>query len=116
MKKFEVGKIYVDFKHCGIGYDECVYAQYYLIDRKSEKSIWVSKAEVNICLYGKDLMSKEEAINIDPVKLCFDEEVYRSKLYISDRDQDEFFYYNDPRYTFKDYVNVNYCKEIGGDK
>lgn len=115
MKKFEVGKIYVNFDHCGIGYDECVYAEYYLIERKSEKSIWARKAVINICLYGKDIISKEDAINIDPEKLSFSE-INRSKLYISDRDNDEYFYYNDPRYTCKDYINVNYCKEVGGNK
>lgn len=115
MTKFEVGKIYVKFKQCGIGYDENVYAEYFLIERKSEKSIWARKAEVNICLYGNDIMSREEAINIDPAKLAFSE-INRSKLNVSDRDNDEYFYYNDPRFTFKDYVNVNYCKEVGGDK
>jgi len=109
-KTFEVGKIYVNFKHCGIGYDECVYAEYYLIERKSEKSIWARKAVVNICIYGKDIMSKDEAINIDPVLLYFSE-INRSKLNKSDDSGDEYFYYNDPRYTFKEYININYCKE-----
>ena len=71
MKKFEVGKIYVDFEHKGLGYDECLYAHYYLIERKSDKSIWIKHAYRTLIYYSIIYMDKEEAINIDPAKLKF---------------------------------------------
>ena len=52
-KKFEIGKIYLHTHGCGIGYDECVWRDYYLITRKSEKSIWWKKITLAKILYGK---------------------------------------------------------------
>ena len=59
-KKFEVGKIYADRKGCGCGYDECVWNDYYLITRKSEKSIWWKKITKATILYGEKIDEKPD--------------------------------------------------------
>lgn len=111
--KFEVGKIYVQFDHSGIAWDHCCIAHYYLIERKSDKSIWTRQAWKPVEMWGKDIMSKEEAINIDPATLEFTD-IQRSKLGISESSGTEYFYYKDK--SIKRYVNVCYCNEVGGNK
>ena len=59
-KKFEVGKIYVNEHGCGIGYDECVWNDYYLITRKTEKSIWWKKITKAKIYYGKIIEEKPD--------------------------------------------------------
>ena len=59
-KKFEEGKIYVNEHGCGIGYDECVWRDYYLITRKTEKSIWWKKITLAKIHYGKIIEEKPD--------------------------------------------------------
>ena len=59
-KKFEVGKIYLHTRGSGIGYDECVWREYYLITRKTEKSIWWKKITLAKILYGKIIDEKPD--------------------------------------------------------
>ena len=60
MEKFEVGKIYSYKRGSGCGYDECRYYDYYLITRKTEKSIWYKRISVAVELYGKDTNEKAD--------------------------------------------------------
>ena len=60
MEKFEVGKIYSYKKGSGCGYDECISYNYYLITRKTEKSIWWKKISVSVEVYGKAVDEKAD--------------------------------------------------------
>ena len=60
MEKFEVGKIYSYKKGSGCGYDECISYDYYLITRKTEKSIWYKRISVAVEVYGKDINEKAD--------------------------------------------------------
>ena len=53
MEKFEVGKIYSYERGSGSGYDKCRDCDYYLITRKTEKSIWYKRISVAVESYGK---------------------------------------------------------------
>ena len=67
-KKFEVGKIYVHDHGCGVGYDECVWNDYYLITRKTEKSIWWKKITLAKILYGKIIDEKPDFSKFETTK------------------------------------------------
>ena len=60
MEKFEIGKIYSYKRGSGIGYDECIFYDYYLITRKTEKSIWWKKISVVVELYDKAVDEKAD--------------------------------------------------------
>ena len=60
MEKFEIGKIYSYKRGSGIGYDECFFYDYYLITRKTEKSIWWKKISVVVESYGKAVDEKAD--------------------------------------------------------
>ena len=115
MKKFEVGKIYVDFTGFGCAYDRTDYAEYWYVERKTDKSIWLRRAIKIISQWGTDYMSKEEALEIDINKLAFDG-ARRFKLKI-DYDYTD---YNNPtpdhEYVYSPtddtYINIKYLKEV----
>ena len=109
MKQFETGKIYVNFNYCG---EYCCAAEYYLIEKKSDKSIWVRKAQLWQEYYGRVNFSKDQAINIDPAVLEFSD-IQRSKL-CSLKDH-EYFVFTDKEFDIKHYIFSEYCKEIGGN-
>ena len=97
-KKFEVGKIYVNDHGCGIGYDECVWNDYYLITRKSEKSIWWKKITKAKILYGKIIDEKPDFSKFETA------EEKRSKISLY-KDAENFV----DRYET---VYVDYAKEV----
>ena len=65
MEKFEVGKIYAYKRGSGCGYDECISYDYYLITRKTEKSIWWKKISVAVEVYGKVVDEKADFKKFD---------------------------------------------------
>ena len=97
-KKFEVGKIYLNTHGCGIGYDECVWRDYYLITRKTEKSIWWKKITLAKILYGKIIDEKPDFSKLETAE----EKRSKIKLY---KDAENF----DDRYET---VYVEYAKEV----
>ena len=120
MKKFEIGKIYVTFKHTGIAYDHCCTAQYFRIDRRSDKSLWISLAEKDTEIYGNELISREQALTISPDTLNF----YTSficKINISDYNYE--YISTDIKkqaaggwtWNMPIYLNRKYCTERGGE-
>lgn len=109
MKKFEIGKIYLTFEYCG---EYCRAADYYLIEKKSDKSIWVRKARLWQEYYGRENFSKDQALTIDPAELEFSD-IQRSKLCI-DKDHENFVF-TDKKFDIKYYVFSEYCKELGGN-
>ena len=60
MEKFEVGKIYSYERGSGSGYDERRDCDYYLITRKTEKSIWYKRISVAVESYGKAVDEKAD--------------------------------------------------------
>ena len=118
MKKFEVGKIYVKFTKYSWGSDERICADYYLIKKRSKKALWVKRATTDV-YWGKYLMSKEEALNIDPSRLNFSK-TRKSKLKTHSVYNDrEYFIFPDKElasFTIKHYIYSEYCKEVGGNK
>ena len=65
MGKFEIGKIYSKKSGCGIGADHCSYCDYYLITRRSEKSIWWKKISITTELYSRDTNEKADFKKFD---------------------------------------------------
>ena len=103
MKKFEVGKIYAYKRGYGIGYDECRYYDYYLITRKTEKSIWYKRISVAVELYGKFVDEKADFNK-------FEEEVEkRSK--IGRYEDGESFIYTD-ECGWQEYIFFKYAEEV----
>lgn len=97
-KKFEVGKIYVNKHGCGCGYDECVFNDYYLITRKTEKTIWWKKMSLATILYGEIIDEKPDFSEFETA----DEKKSKIKLY------------KDSEYFADRYENVyiDYAKEV----
>ena len=97
-KKFEVGKIYVNKHGCGIGYDECVFNEYYLITRKTEKTIWWKKMSLATILYGEPIDEKPDF----------------SKFETADEKKSKIKLYKDSEYFADRYENVyiDYAKEV----
>ena len=60
MEKFEIGKVYSYKRGSGIGYDECISYDYYLITRKTEKSIWWKKISIITELYSRKTNEKAD--------------------------------------------------------
>ena len=97
-KKFEVGKVYLHTHGCGIGYDECVWRDYYLITRKTEKSIWWKKITLAKIYYGKIIEEKPDFSKFETAE----EKRSKIKLY---KDAENF----DDRYET---VYVDYAEEV----
>ena len=97
-KKFEVGKIYVNDHGCGIGYDECVWNDYYLVTRKSEKSIWWKKITKAKILYGKIIDEKPDFSKFETA------EEKRSKIRLYEGEE----VFDDKRET----IFFDYAKEV----
>ena len=104
MAKFEIEKIYSKKSGSGIGYDECRYCDYYLITRRSEKSIWWKKISITTELYSRvnnekaDFKKFEKAVE------------RRSKLSI-DHDGEEYFI-DTHESGYQEYIFIRYAKEI----
>ena len=95
MEKFEVGKIYSYERGSGSGYDECRDCDYYLITRKTEKSIWWKKISVAVEVYGKAV--DEKAVE------------KRSKLKVY---EDEEYFIDTRESGCQDYIFFKYTKEV----
>ena len=102
-KKFEAGKIYSYKSGNGIGYDECIYRDYYLITRKTEKSIWYKKISVEVVSYGKAVKEKADFKKFEKAV------EKRSKL--SEYDGGECFSYKRES-GCQDYIFVKYAEEV----
>ena len=104
MEKFEVGKIYSNKRGSGSGYDECISYDYYLITRKTEKSIWWKKISVAVEVYGKAVDEKADFKKFEKAV------EKRSKIGI-DYEGEEYFI--DTRESgVKEYIFFKYAKEV----
>ena len=103
MEKFEVGKIYSYKRGSGSGYDECRYYDYYLITRKTEKSIWWKKISVAVEVYGKAINEKADFKKFEKAV------EKRSKIGIYE-DEEYFIYTRES--GCQDYIFFKYAKEV----
>ena len=103
MEKFEVGKIYSHKKGSGSGYDECISYNYYLITRKTEKSIWWKKISVSVEVYGKAVDEKADFKEFEKAV------EKRSKIGIY---EDEEYFIDTPEFGSQDYIFFKYTKEV----
>ena len=103
MEKFEVGKIYQYKDGRGCGYDECISYDYYLITRKTEKSIWWKKISVAVEVYGKAVDEKADFKKFEKAV------EKRSKL--SEYDGGECFSYKRES-GCQEYIFFKYTKEV----
>ena len=104
MLKFEIGKIYLRKSGCGIGADHCSYYTYYLITRRSEKSIWWKKISITTELYSRDTNEKADFKKFEKAV------ERRSKIGISHEDDEYFIDTHESGY--QDYIFIKYTKEI----
>ena len=103
MEKFEVGKIYSHKNSSGCGYDECISYDYYLITRKTEKSIWWKKISVAVEVYGKAV---DEKANFKKFEKAVEK---RSKLKVY---EDEEYFIDTRESGCQDYIFFKYTKEV----
>ena len=103
MKKFEVGKVYSYERGSGSGYDECRDRDYYLITRKTEKSIWYKRISVAVEVYGKAIDEKADFKKFEKAV------EKRSKIGIYEGD--EYFIYTRES-GCQDYIFFKYTKEV----
>ena len=103
MKKFEVGKIYAYKRGSGCGYDECRYYDYYLITRKTEKSIWYKRISVAVELYGKFVNEKADFNK-------FEEAVEKRSKIGRYEDGESFIYTYD--FGWQEYIFFKYAEEV----
>ena len=103
MEKFEVGKIYSYERGSGSGYDECVSYDYYLITRKTEKSIWWKKISVAVEVYGKAVDEKADFKKFEKAV------EKRSKIGIY---EDEEYFIDTRESGCQDYIFFKYTKEV----
>ena len=103
MEKFEVGKIYSYERGSGSGYDECRDCDYYLITRKTEKSIWYKRISVTLELYGKFVNEKPDLNKF--------EEAVEKRSKIGRYEDGESFIYTD-ECGWQDYIFFKYAEEI----
>ena len=103
MEKFEVGKIYSYERSSGSGYDECRYCDYYLITRKTEKSIWWKKISVAVEVYGKAVDEKADFKKFEKAV------EKRSKLKVY---EDEEYFIDTRESGCQDYIFFKYTKEV----
>ena len=102
MEKFEVGKIYSYKKGSGCGYDECISYDYYLITRKTEKSIWCKKISVAVEVYGKAVDEKADFKKFEKAV------EKRSKIGIY---EDEEYFIDTRESGCQEYIFFKYAKE-----
>ena len=102
MEKFEVGKIYSYERGSGSGYDECRDCDYYLITRKTEKSIWYKRISVAVEVYGKAFNEKADFNKFEKAV------EKRSKIGIYEGE--EYFIYTRES-GCQDYIFFEYTKE-----
>ena len=103
MEKFEVGKIYSYKRGSGSGYDECRYYDYYLITRKTEKSIWWKKISVAVEVYGKVVDEKADFKKFEKAV------EKRSKIGIY---EDKEYFIDTRESGYQDYIFFKYTKEV----
>ena len=103
MEKFEVGKIYSYKRGSGCGYDECCYYDYYLITRKTEKSIWYKRISVAVELYGKATNEKADFKKF--------EEAVEKRSKIGSYEGGESFIYT-YECGWQDYIFSKYAEEV----
>ena len=103
MEKFEVGKIYSYERGSGSGYDECRDCDYYLITRKTEKSIWWKKISVAVEVYGKAVDEKADFKKFEKAV------EKRSKLKVY---EDEEYFIDTRESGVQDYIFFKYTKEV----
>ena len=103
MKKFEVGKIYSYERGSGSGYDECRDCDYYLITRKTEKSIWYKRISVAVELYGKATNEKADFKKF--------EEAVEKRSKIGSYEGGESFIYT-YECGWQDYIFFKYAEEV----
>ena len=104
MAKFEIGKIYLRKSGSGIGYDECISYDYYLITRKTEKSIWWKKISVITELYCHETNEKADFKKFEKAV------EKRSKIGIDSEGKE---YFIDTRESgCQEYIFFKYTKEI----
>ena len=104
MAKFEIGKIYLRKSGSGIGADHCSYGDYYLITRRSEKSIWWKKISVTTELYSRDTNEKADFKK-------FENAVERRSKLSTNHDGGEYFI-DTHESGYKDYIFIEYAKEV----
>lgn len=103
-KKFEVKKVYSHKTGSGIGADHCSYCDYYLITRKTEKSIWWKKISVITELYSRDTNEKADFKKFEKAV------ERRSKLNIY-KEKEEYFI-DTHESGYQDYIFFEYTKEV----
>ena len=103
MEKFEVGKVYSNERGSGSGYDECRDCDYYLITRKTEKSIWWKKISVAVEVYGKAINEKADFKKFEKAA------EKRSKIGIY---EDEEYFIDTRESGVKEYIFFKYAKEV----
>ena len=104
MKKFEIEKIYSYERSSGIGFDSCSYCDYYLITRKSEKSIWWKKISVTTELFGAPFDEKADFKK-------FEKAVERRSKIGIDSESEEYFI-DTKESGYQEYIFIKYAKEI----
>ena len=104
MKKFEIGKVYSYERDSGIGYDECISYDYYLITRKTEKSIWWKKISVTAELYSRATNEKADFKKFEKAV------EKRSKIGIDSEGKEYFIDTKESGY--QEYIFIKYTKEI----
>ena len=103
MRKFEIGKVYSYVRRSGIGCDECIYYDYYLITRKTEKSIYWKRISVTVERFGKTVNEKADFNKFDNVI------EKRSKIGIY---EDEEYFIDTRESGIQHYIFFKYTNEV----
>ena len=103
MKKFEVGKVYSYERGSGIGYDESIYYDYYLITRKTEKSIWWKRISAAVEIFGTAFNEKADFKKFEKAV------EKRSKIGIY---EDEEYFIDTRESGIQNYIFFKYAKEV----
>ena len=103
MEKFEVGKVYSYKSGSGAGYDECISYDYYLITRKTEKSIWWKKISVAVEVYGKAVNEKADFKKFEKAA------EKRSKIGVYENEE---YFIDTPEFGSQKYIFFKYAKEV----
>ena len=104
MEKFEIGKIYLRKSGSGIGADHCSCNDYYLITRRSEKSIWWKKISIITELYSRETKEKADFKKFEKAV------ERRSKIGIN-HDGGEYFI-DTHESGYQDYIFIKYAKKV----
>lgn len=102
-KNFEIGKIYLRKSGSGIGADHCSYCDYYLITRKTDKSIWWKKISVITELYSRDTNEKADFKKFEKAV------EKRSKLKVYENNE---YFIDTHESGYQDYIFFKYAEEI----